>query len=427
MSMHRAAALLPCVAAFVALGCGDGDVAPRSAAPYAADDTRPPAPRKRAPPPDSAVGSGPCAAALTDNLAHESGWGGAFELRADGCRWVATPSFRTTGHLVDAAGDPVPDARLRLWHEDSFASGRTDGRGDFDVVTYSWPGAVTHDVDVILPGPRRIHVGTLLAGGPRSTLRLPLTPPFVAVGTLVDDAGAPLEAWTVRARAGAEATQVRTEADGRFRVVAWSEGGVELELTSPSGAPRAIARRDVDPASQHLRIPPGPGAIRGRVVVPDGADAARAVARLRRVVDGTERTAAVDAAGAFVFPAVASDSLYEVTAELPGVTCPHPYECSADTSTVVLYLVGPANVVSGRALDASGKPLRSRWLRFVAADGKGDAQTMTEGDGSFRTEDARDVDYDVFLLAPGPDGRLVPGTTLGHCRGGEHHAELRAH
>jgi hypothetical protein len=184
---------------------------------------------------------------------------------------------------------------------------------------------------------------------------------------------------------------------------------------------RRIDSRSVDPADGLLRIVmSSPGLIAGRVVAEHGGDVRGAVVHLRNIDgDDVERTAVVDASGDFVFKRLDVKSFYRLRVECARyIEEPHEGGCSVDQIDVRLYVTKADGVMAGRVVDAASSPLRAAWLRFVPVDGGLSFQLMTEDDGTFKTYEARDVDYDVHVLAPGADGRLVPGASIGRCRGG---------
>ena len=83
-----------------------------------------------------------------------------------------------------------------------------------------------------------------------------------------------------------------------------------------------------------------------------------------------------------------------------------------------LFLARPTECIDGRLRRADGSGAGCVWIRLVPKDGGAPIHTCTENDGSFRTADAHDVEYEVHPLVTGPDDRLVPGESVGTCRGG---------
>jgi hypothetical protein len=377
-------------------------------------------------------GDGTCDGELNDlDESYVTMVGTGWALSNGDCRPVEPPKIQISGRLVDADDRPVAQTQIRLWSPDSRKGALTDEAGAFRLTTDVERS--TYDVDAILEthaaeaiGRRRVHLGTLKAGDHDVVLRAPMTQPVrkvLAEGVVVDEDGAPLADRHVTASAvttNGIVASADSDAEGRFRIMSWTTPKVALAVETHESSPRRIESQTVDSATGLVRIVmSNPGLIAGRVVAEHGGDVRGAVVRLRRVDDDAERTAVVDASGEFAFKGLDVKATYKVRAECAGyIEEPHEGECSVDQFDVRLFLTKSDGVLAGRVVDSASSPLRAAWLRFVPVDAGVGFQLMTDDDGGFKTYEARDVDYDVHVLAPGADGRLVPGESIARCRGG---------
>ena len=350
----------------------------------------------------------------------------------------APPSNAITGSLVDSDGRPVEDRpRLRCWSTDSVLSTWTRDGGSFVLENPS--KGTEYDVDVVFPSDEfpgrrdgRFHVGTVRAGDRDVVLRLPVAFAVVATGTLVDEGGRALAGWNVFARRRADGTSAPdpfakciTDVEGRFTVRAWTRSDFTFAVRTPAGGLRRATRSELVTGTADVRVTAGAPMIGGAVAADLGASPAGAIVRLRDVATGAERRTTATRTGGFVFDDVDERATYELTVELAGHVDVVPPEKVTDRSDPRVRLTAVGRLVEGTATDARNRPLRFSWLRFIATDRSCGFQTMTDVDGRFFSAAAWPTDYDAFLLAPGPDQRLVPGPNLGRARGGDRTLSLR--
>ena len=349
------------------------------------------------------------------------------------------PAGAITGRLVDSNGGPVEGRPpIRCWSANSALSTWTRDGGSF-VLEDTSPG-VEYDVDVVFrrdefPGRRdgRFHVGTAHAGDRDLVLRLPIAFTVIATGSLVDESGRGLAGWRVLAHRRANGisapepfAEVTTDGEGRFTVRAWTTSDFTFGIRTPTGGLRRATRSELVAGTADVRVTAGAPMIGGVVAADLGASPAGAVVRLRDVATGAERRATATWNGGFAFEDVDERSTYELSAELAGHVSLAPTENVTDRSDPRVRLTAVGRLVEGTAADARGRPLRFSWLRFIATDRSDVFQPMTDVDGRFFSAAAWEVDFDVFLLAPGPEQRLVPGPKLGRVRGGDRNLQLRA-
>lgn len=338
---------------------------------------------------------------------------------------------------MDLDGLPVPDVDLRFWSDRSLEWASSDDEGGFWLVAdVESAELLRYDVDAIVPAmlpgeaDARLHVGFARPGEGEVKLVLPLRCKVLAEGRLADTAGQPLAGWRVETAEPVDSRwprSVATDAEGRFRISSWRRGAAELIFLSPDGRRRGIVGSGATAQSRTsgARLTVAAPGVAGRVLVEDGGSPEGAIVRLRSEGTGTLRSVVAGADGKFVFDDVGADDECTVTAELAGRDCVWPQKVTADTWTVEIRLTSQAARIEGRAFAADGEELRFAWLRFVPEGGGDPLQTMTESDGSFGVDDALLPSYEAFLLAPGEDGRLVPGPKLGRCLAGARELELR--
>jgi hypothetical protein len=349
------------------------------------------------------------------------------------------PASAITGSLVDSNGRSVEGRPpLRCWSTVSVLSTWTRDGGSF-VLENPSPGT-EYDVDVVFPGDQfpgrrdgRFHVGTLRAGDRDVTLRLPVAFAVVATGTLVDERGRALAGWSVFAHRRANGisapdpfAESTTDGEGRFTVRAWTRSDFTLGIRTPAGGLRRATRSELVAGTADVRVTAGAPMIGGAVAADLGASPAGAIVRLRDVATGAERRVEATRDGGFAFEDVDEHATYELSAELAGHVSVVPTESVTDRSDPRVRLTAVGRLVAGTATDARDRPLRFAWLRFFTTDRSYAFQTLTDVDGRFASAAAWPAEFDVFLLAPGPDGRLVPGPKVGRCRGGDRNLQLRA-
>ncbi len=338
-----------------------------------------------------------------------------------------------TGRLVDADGNAAPRIRLRFWASTGRGTADTDEYGAFKFVL---DGDVDYDVDAIVEfryrepvADVRVHVGTVHSGTHDVVLRLPIAPVVVATGTVTETSGAPLAGRHVSATfADADpkrrrfVASAKTDARGAFRIVSWIDRPVTASVSSSSDDDRIWEYRP-DAASDAWRIV-GRHFVEGTVVVRRTGDVPAAKITLWRDDGVLVASTSADAKGCFRFldvdPAVRHVVGVEIAGYEPRERCPFETDVRGRTIDVT----HPTERLDGRAFAADRAALGDRWIRFIAPDGV--VACLTDDDGSFHSVNAYDAEFEAFLLVPAADGRLVPGPSLGRCRGGSRDVVLRA-
>jgi hypothetical protein len=241
-------------------------------------------------------------------------WSGHAEILADEPAWLEVrlgPGATVEGRITDPSGAPVEGVGVRGWGDDPrlhvLAMTDADGRYMLERVV---PGRVelranrerarglgSAERRLELDHGARIEWNAVLPGAP------------VIAGRLVDEGGAALERWQVRAYPGEDRTgsppSARTGPDGRFRLEGLRQEPYFVEARAPDAGwydpPRAW-RDIVRPGGPELELvaETGPPArVVGRVV--DGRGEALGGAQVWATMTGTGRyvTAEADPGGAF--------------------------------------------------------------------------------------------------------------------------------
>ncbi|MEZ6006195.1 MAG: carboxypeptidase-like regulatory domain-containing protein [Planctomycetota bacterium] len=227
------------------------------------------------------------------------------------------PTEHVRGRIVDAEGQPVLDAvvRVRGWRDDEHECVlATDAEGRFEAPRHAL-GGTSFVIDVV-PPPGLRSVRELRFSRWDVPLDLVLPPGADITGRVVGPAGSTLEGLEVRARAlqpGTSPSRVtaRTDAEGAFRIagvpLAWT-GMLELDADQLAGhGLRLVQAPDLVNASDlgvEIRVAAG-GAIRGHV---EGRTATRGELRvLAYPLDGSQtarRSTSAGADGSFLLDAL---------------------------------------------------------------------------------------------------------------------------
>lgn len=216
----------------------------------------------------------------------------------------------------------------------------------------------------------------------RASARVLPPDPSRSEWTLLDEAGRPLEGWTVEAafvvaesagRPEYERVRAETDADGRFPCIGVAEiGGV---TAWPPGDDGSIRRR----------------------VAPDGVRLSARGIRLtvygRWVDDWPGRR------------------------ESTATPAPAPESAPAKPR--------PRYAIDGVVLDMTDRPIAFAWVRFRTAGGRCAVQTMCDIDGRFTEIYTGNAEYDVTVLVPHPTRSSEPGIPAGQARGGARGVVLR--
>jgi hypothetical protein len=155
---------------------------------------------------------------------------------------------RIEGTVRDAAGNPVPGARIQMELPDPAFSTRTDGTGRYSIPNVP-PGV--HTLTASSERLRPQIVANLDLSTPGQTVTQDFTLPIGAVvaGRVVDDTGAPIGRAMITV-SNEVARVVRSDEDGNFRAEGLGEGPITVSVTargyaSASEAAVAPGRTDV--------------------------------------------------------------------------------------------------------------------------------------------------------------------------------------
>jgi protocatechuate 3,4-dioxygenase beta subunit len=172
----------------------------------------------------------------------------------------------------------------------------------------AYEGDVVHDVEgvptqtILLQAAKRITGRVLRDGEPLPGAAVTLTPGFMVSRSTPDATRDSAATWEFTAHPRHPVDTATTDSDGRFAIVARSEGQARLEADVGEGrslvrVPVQITQReDVDLGDLHATAS---GSIAGQLVVPSGFDPAGLWVTLGRGADA--QTEVVDAAGRFTF------------------------------------------------------------------------------------------------------------------------------
>ncbi|HEU4395448.1 MAG TPA: sigma-70 family RNA polymerase sigma factor [Planctomycetota bacterium] len=342
------------------------------------------------------------------------------------------------GRVSDPEGGPVPGARVRVFIEDRWRSGKLDSR----------VAAVTDDEGRFRCGPLPLEVHRVLVtargfqdgsvsaspGGERVALSLERT---LAIGGVVLDAdtGRPVAGVTVAAVPSSEAgpywsgPNVSTGADGAFRIEGVTAGSWTVRACVDWTGSDYIETltRGVAAGTLDLRIEARKGlAIAGRVVGPEGGlPPAQPRAAVRRKTAEGElrdpgRSGWVKADGSFRIGGL-SPGEYELSIDdgsgigkqvFPRTVLP---SVAAGTTDLVVKVV-PGLRIAGRVVLENVGPPSGEWNVQVVPTGGGIVLfATTKPDGSFVSPPLpEEVPHDV--IAAGPPGwphiyleRILPG------------------
>ncbi len=216
------------------------------------------------------------------------------------------------GHVRDSAGRPIEGAEVQTWSEETAQtfSARADAGGAY-VLAGLAPGmySLTAHAAGMGRAERRAEAGA-------SGVDIVLQPAGAITGTVVDDAGRPIQGFRVATRAttrggyGGPPPQTFGAADGRFTLEDVTEGSYVVEVSAPDRAAAAVSGVKVGAGATvdvgTVRLGAG-GSVRGVVV--DASSAPIAGASVAVSGPGREFTRATppvttDSGGAFEFRGV---------------------------------------------------------------------------------------------------------------------------
>lgn len=337
--------------------------------------------------------------------------------------------------VLDEAGKPLAEARVHVLRGDARFSTEV-GPGGIAAFERLAPGSAT--VHVSAPGRGRVR-GTpvRITAGARSQQIVTVPPGIRVAGRVVARSGrTPIPGARVRlARPGASTDAGTTDAQGRFPAAfAGSQGArIFVYAEAPGHAPELVpvVLGSEPDTVQHVEIALGAAEPwRGEVVFPRGTKRIPATVYYTSsgVADAPPASTTTDEDGRFELPPPpppAPGRRVVLVAEAAGWRAaiglrPH----QAIPRPLVLVMVG-GQVVSGRVLDAQGKPvpaaairLHPRWqegdargqltpgqslLRAANAVGLRGLSTASDPRGAFRLVGVPDAIYDLHVTVDGAD------------------------
>ncbi len=337
--------------------------------------------------------------------------------------------------VLDEAGKPLTDAEVHIESGDArFRAVATDGgTATFEQLP---PGSAS--VHVSATGRGRVRGNPVrIVAGERASQTVSVPPGIRIAGRVVlRGARTPIAGARVRlARPGASTDAGATDASGRFPATFAGSHGARIFVSAeaPGYAPELVpvVLGSAPDTVQHVEVELGAAEPwRGEIVFPRGTKRIPATVYYTSsgVADAPPATTTTDENGQFELPPPpppAPGRRVVLVAEAAGWRAaiglrPH----QAMPRPLVLVMVG-GQVVSGRILDAQGKPvpaaavrLQPRWqeadargqltpgqslLRAANAVGLRGLATASDGRGSFRLVGVPDATYDLYVTINGTD------------------------
>jgi protocatechuate 3,4-dioxygenase beta subunit len=349
--------------------------------------------------------------------------------------------------VLDEAGKPLSDAEVHIQSGDTKFRAAVSERG---AATFDQLPPGTADVRVTAPGRGRVRGNPVrIVAGARASQTVTVPPGIRVAGQVfVRGQRTPIAGARVRlARPGASTDAGTTDAQGRFPAAfAGSQGArIFVYAEAPGYAPELVpVVLGAEPDTvQHVEVELGSAEPwRGEVVFPRGTKRIPATVYYTSagVADAPPATTTTDENGRFELPPPpppAPGRRVVLVAEAAGWRAaiglrPH----QAMPRPLVLVMVG-GQVVSGRILDAQGKPVPGAAIRLQPHWEEGDARgeltpgqsllraanavglrglaSATDARGSFRLVGVPDATYDLTVTIEG--ARYTPDVEI-DTRGG---------
>lgn len=316
------------------------------------------------------------------------------------------PGVSISGTVRNAAGHVLPGVSVALVQKQqsgrrAFHTYRTETAGDgtfefqgLDPRTYllmakadGFPGKMMPQVDA-----------------PSSGLEVRLDGPQEFLGTVLDaETKEPIQGALITGLNPVSYDQTQSDVDGNF-ALAVSGHDMDVMIKHPEYViqqQRVSLRQQADAAMEFL-VQPGQE-LRGRVVLNDGSPVPNALVGVLQDawLNGDIRTTTADAEGFYYLPSVQFGGQAILLAKVPGwvpalatVGAPNAPGSDAGGQDIVL---SPAAELAGTILGRNGRPVSGAWLRLHPSGSsqlinavmwmRGDLETWTESDGSFRFPD----------------------------------------
>lgn len=317
----------------------------------------------------------------------------------------AAPRTFVAGRILDAQGNPVAEAAVRVRSEarpgcDWVTSSRSDGSFQVDGVAAGKVHVAAHDTDA------GFVESTLLEADQAHHVVLVLDRTVALSGTVLDERGAAIARAAVKL-AGQPGTPDRivvTDEDGRFTLRAPARAGDRIAVWARGYEATAITFSAVtsDGVEKNVRLRASPP-VRGRVVDPAGEPVAGVRVSACPGKEGEVTTS--DPAGAFQLPATVIGCW--VSADHPRFAGSRPTRI-ADGRAMVVRL-GAGGGIEGSAVDEHGKPIALFSVTIasfepedgVAANATRTGETAEHLRGTFRVDDLAPGTYVLRLSAEG--------------------------
>lgn len=320
------------------------------------------------------------------------------------------------GRVRSLAGEPIAGAEVQAWSRRSRSRATSDAEGNFRLEGLA---EAAYEVEAKAKGfvSESLQVPVTLERGGEASFSLSPAGSLTGVVRGVD--GQPVGRASVFAfREGQELRQATTDRQGSYRLESLAPGPVEIFVRSRDRTltARVAARVEVGVQSS-LDLTMNEGAkVRGVLSDVEGNRLAKWQVRVRNASGQVRRRGQSDEAGNFEVRGLYPGT-YTITARPPNSRGSLVEEEIEVTSGVMTHdLVASLGAqISGRVLDAEGKPVRAEVHALQGEDTLGFARCGE--DGGFVLEDLKPGSYLLFLRRRSREaGELV----------GRHELEVRA-
>ena len=348
------------------------------------------------------------------------------------------------GVVLDSERKPVSGAWINAnpakpGAEDSYRAAMTTADGKFELT-----GLGEGPYSIMIQSQGGGHQPTTKEGVAVGTkdLEVVLASGLAIEGVLVKADGKPvvgvyLQAVRVQAEGDEGGTSyggpmMATDAQGKFRIAGLSPGKYTLQLNDWSGTGTGVRLPSMEPVAagtKDLRIVATEGQKIAGVVVDETGGAVKGARVQVSVQNGSDRSATADAEGRFEVTGLGEEKV-SLTASAAGRAQTRVTNIAPGARDV--RVVMPKGLtLSGRMLDAAGKPLQG-WFHVmqVKSDGNDDGSTSISGqsgvDGKFSVEGLREGRWKVSVYVTDPAHENTwTSVDIGTVEAGTTDAELR--
>lgn len=327
------------------------------------------------------------------------------------------------GRVRSLEGEPIAAAKVRAWGRSSRSEATSDAEGNFRIEGLA---EAVYDVEVRAKGfvkeSLRVPV-TLERGGEAS---FSLSPAGSLAGVVRGADGQPVSRASVFAfREGEELRQATTDRQGSYSLESLAPGPVEVFVRSRDRTQTARVAAQVQAGVQaSLDLTMNEGAkVRGVLSDVEGNRLAKWQVRVRNASGQVRRRGESDEAGNFEVKGLYPGT-YTITARPPNSRGSLVEEEIEVTSGVITHdLVASLGArISGRVLDAEGKPVRAEVHALQGEDTLGFARCGE--DGGFVLEDLKPGSYLLFLRRRSRGAGELVGRHKLEVRAGEQREDL---